>query len=135
MILHIDLMSSFFHAALTQAKIDQLVACLFDKDPLVARPACLLAPYYSENPPPTVRVFAFIVSLFLLLINLISLWTQGIYPDPHTDVEVSNGEDNALKPDALDGKEKAPAGDDAEDGGVTLAEPISPNLIRSNTSE
>jgi hypothetical protein len=63
MILHIDLMSSFFHAALTHAKIDQLVACLFDKDPPVARPACVPAPYYSENPPPTVRVFAFTVFL------------------------------------------------------------------------
>jgi hypothetical protein len=42
-----DLITSLFHAALTQAEIDQLVACLFDKDPLVARPA-------SVPPFPTV---------------------------------------------------------------------------------
>jgi hypothetical protein len=71
----------------------------------------------------------------MLLINLFSLWTQGLYPNPHTNVAVSSGEDNAPKPDASAGKEKAPAGDDAENGGVTSAEPITPNLIRPNAPE
>jgi hypothetical protein len=70
-----------------------------------------------------------------LLINLFSLWTQGLYPVPHTDVEVSSCEDNAPKPDASTGKLKAPAGDDAEDVGVISAEPIAPNPIRSDAPE
>jgi hypothetical protein len=70
-----------------------------------------------------------------LLINLFSLWTQGLYPDPHTDVAVSSGEDNTLKPNASAGKEKAPAGDDAENGGVTSVEPIAPNPIRPDALE
>jgi hypothetical protein len=71
----------------------------------------------------------------MLLINLFSLWTQGLYPNPHTNVAVSSGEDNAPKPDASAGKEKAPAGDDAENGAVTSAEPITPNLIRPDVLE
>jgi hypothetical protein len=48
---------------------------------------------------------------------------------------VSSGEDNAPKPDALTDKEKAPIGDDAEDGGASSAEPITPNPIRSDAPE
>jgi hypothetical protein len=48
-------------------------------------------------------------------------------------VEVSSGEDNVSKIDASADKRKAPDGDDDEDGGVSSAELITPNLIRSNT--
>jgi hypothetical protein len=47
-------------------------------------------------------------------------------------VEVSNGKYNATKPNASDDKEKALAGDDAEDGGASSAELIAPNLISYN---
>jgi hypothetical protein len=48
---------------------------------------------------------------------------------------VSSGEDDVSNTDALTNKRKAPDDDDAEDGGASSAEPISPDPIRSNTSE
>jgi hypothetical protein len=47
-------------------------------------------------------------------------------------MELSSGEDNALKADASAGKEKTPAGDDAEGGGTSSAKPIAPNPISFN---
>jgi hypothetical protein len=58
------------------------------------------------------------------------LQTQGLYPKIHIDVEVSSGEDNVSKTDALTYKRKAPDGDDVEDGGASSAKPIAPNSIR-----
>jgi hypothetical protein len=50
-------------------------------------------------------------------------------------VDVSSDEDDGLKPDALADKKKASASDDTEDGGVSSAEPIAPNLINSDVLE
>jgi hypothetical protein len=50
-------------------------------------------------------------------------------------VEVSNSEDNVPKLDALAGKQKKSADDDAEDKGVSSARPIVPNPICSGASE
>jgi hypothetical protein len=44
------------------------------------------------------------------------LQTQGLYPKVHIDVEVSSGEDDVMKIDALADKRKALDGDDAESG-------------------
>jgi hypothetical protein len=66
------------------------------------------------------------------MINLFRLQTQGLYPKVHIDMEVSSGEDNVPKTDASADKTKAPDGNDAKDGGASSAEPIAPNLIRSN---
>jgi hypothetical protein len=71
----------------------------------------------------------------LYLTNPLCLQIQDLYPKASIDVEVSSGEDNAPKPDALTDKEKAPIGDDAEDGGASSAEPITPNPIGSNAPE
>jgi hypothetical protein len=48
---------------------------------------------------------------------------QNLYPDHQVDVELSDGDDNVLK---------KPTSDDADDGGATSAEHITPNLIGSN---
>jgi hypothetical protein len=50
-------------------------------------------------------------------------------------VEVSNGNDDVPTLDALATKQKKSAGDDAEDGGASSAEPVAPNPISSNASE
>jgi hypothetical protein len=63
------------------------------------------------------------------------LQTQGFYPKVHIDVEVSSGKDDVSKTDALTDKKKVPDGDDAEDGGASSAEPITPNLIRFDAPE
>jgi hypothetical protein len=63
------------------------------------------------------------------------LQNQELYPKVHIDVEVSSGEDDVSKTDASADKTKAPDGNDAEDRGVSSAEPIAPNPIRSNTTE
>jgi hypothetical protein len=61
------------------------------------------------------------------------LLTQGRYPDPHTDVEVSSGDDDAPKMDTSPTKQKEHVGDDAE--GVSLDDSIAPGPISSNTSD
>jgi hypothetical protein len=58
---------------------------------------------------------------------------QGLYPNHHTDVEVTSGDDDASKTDALAVELRAPASVEAESEGISLAEPIAPGLIRSNT--
>jgi hypothetical protein len=125
------MINSLFDTTLTQAEIDQLVACLFDKDLPTPQPA----PFSSENPPPVVRVsFFFRCSLSSLLnkpVLLVNL--QGLYPDRHTDVEVSSGNDDVLKIDALDAELRAPASDEAEGEGICSAEPIALGPISSNT--
>jgi hypothetical protein len=68
------MINSSFDIALTQAEIDQLVTCLFDKNLPTPRPASVPTPFSSENPPPVVRVFAFSDALYLhCLINLFCL--------------------------------------------------------------
>jgi hypothetical protein len=70
-----------------------------------------------------------------LLINLLCLQTQGLYLEARVDVEVSSGEDDVPKTNALIDKKKALAGDDAKDGVVSSAEPITPYPISSDASE
>jgi hypothetical protein len=64
----------------------------------------------------------------VLLVNL-----QGLYVDRHTDVEVSSGDDDAPKVDALAAKPRVPAGDEADGEGISSAEPIAPGPISFNT--
>jgi hypothetical protein len=63
MICHFDMINSLFCTVLTQAEIDQFVVRLFDKDTPTVQTASVPAPFYSENPPPSVSVT---VSLGLL---------------------------------------------------------------------
>jgi hypothetical protein len=58
---------------------------------------------------------------------------QGLYPNRHTNVEVSSGDDDASKTNALVVEPRAPAGDEAKDEGISSTEPITPGPIRSNT--
>jgi hypothetical protein len=44
--------------------------------------------------------------------NFFCLQTQGLYPEVRIDVEVSSGEDDALKSNASAGKQKKSADDD-----------------------
>jgi hypothetical protein len=63
----------------------------------------------------------------VLLVNL-----QGLYPNRHTNVEVSTGDDDVSNIDALAADPKAPTGDEAEGEGVSSAESIAPGLTSSN---
>jgi hypothetical protein len=56
MICRSDLINYLFCTGLTQAEVDRFVGCLFDKDSPTARPASVPAPFYSENPPPSVSI-------------------------------------------------------------------------------
>jgi hypothetical protein len=47
-------------------------------------------------------------------------------------VEVPSGEDDVPKTDTSVDKQKAPAGDDAKDWGVSSAKLITPNLVSSD---
>jgi hypothetical protein len=67
--------------------------------------------------------------------NPIFLQSQDLYPKADINVEVSSGEDDVPKPDALMTRQKTSAGDDAEDGGASSAEPIAPNPTSSNVLE
>jgi hypothetical protein len=64
----------------------------------------------------------------VLLVNL-----HGLYSDCHTDVEVSSGDDDASKIDALAVESRAPADDEADVEGISSVEPIVPGLISSYT--
>jgi hypothetical protein len=64
----------------------------------------------------------------VLLVNI-----HGLYSDRHTDVELSSGDDDASKIDALATELGASASDEADGEGISLAEPIVPGLISSNT--
>jgi hypothetical protein len=57
---------SLFDTTLIQAEIDQLMARLFDKDSPTLRSPSVPAPFSSENPPPMVRVSAFLM-LFIFI--------------------------------------------------------------------
>jgi hypothetical protein len=65
----------------------------------------------------------------VLLVNL-----QGLYPDHHTYVEVSSGDDDVLKIDASAADPRVPTGDEAEGEGISSVESIASGPIRSNTS-
>jgi hypothetical protein len=67
--------------------------------------------------------------------NPFHLQTQELYPKDNIDVEVSSGEDDVARLDASVDKLKKSVGDDAEDGGVSLVEPIAPNPISSSMPE
>jgi hypothetical protein len=55
----------------------------------------------------------------VLLVNL-----QGLYLDHHTDVEVSSGDDDVSKIDALAAKLRVLADNEAEGEGISLAKPM-----------
>jgi hypothetical protein len=63
--------------------------------------------------------------------NPFRLHIQDLYPKAVIDIEVSNGEDDVPRPTAPADKLKKSVSDDAEDRGVSSAEPIAPNLISS----
>jgi hypothetical protein len=63
------------------------------------------------------------------------LQIQVLYPKACIDVEVSNGEDDVPKTDASAEKKKVSTNNDVEGGGVSSAEPITPNLIGPNAPE
>jgi hypothetical protein len=60
MIYHSDMIASLFPTVLTQAKINQFVVHLFDKDPPTVWLASVPAPYCSENPPHMVSITVFV---------------------------------------------------------------------------
>jgi hypothetical protein len=129
-ICHSDLIRSLPCVALTHVEINRLVAHLFDKDPPTLQSSSMFMPFSSENPPLAVRVSSFANVLWLLsylpLITLFHLLTQRLYPNHHTDVDLSSGDKDVLK---------VPTGDDAEGEGVTSVEQIAPSLISSNVLE
>jgi hypothetical protein len=61
--------------------------------------------------------------------NPFCLQIQDFYPQTLIDVEVSSGEDDVPRPTASADKMKKSDDDDAEDEGVSSAEPIAPNPI------
>jgi hypothetical protein len=63
--------------------------------------------------------------------NPFRLHIQDLYPKAVIDIEVSNGEDDVPRSTASADKLKKSVSDDAEDRGVSSAEPIAPNLISS----
>jgi hypothetical protein len=86
-----------------------------------ARPNAVPLPFSSENPPPLVRVLFF---LNLSQINcLILSFEQDLYPSHQVNADLfdNTGED-----------QKQTAGDDVEDPGIPLIEPISSIPIGSN---
>jgi hypothetical protein len=128
------MISSPLSVVLTQAEIDRLMVRLFDKDPPTVHPVSVPAPFCSENSPPLVRITIIFVFLLLSRIILFRLQTQGLYPEARINVEVSSGKDDVPRPTASADKLKKSASDDAEDRGVSSAEPIAPNPISSGTS-
>jgi hypothetical protein len=61
--------------------------------------------------------------------------SQDLYLKAHIDVEVSSGEDDVSRPDALVDKPKKSADDDAGDRGVSSAELITTNPISCSVSK
>jgi hypothetical protein len=62
----------------------------------------------------------------------LGLQIQDLYPRVSIDVEVSSGDDDVPKLDALATAQKKSVGDNAEDGGASSAKLIAPNPISSN---
>jgi hypothetical protein len=68
------MINSLFAITLTQAKMDWLMARLFEKDLPTPWTASMPVPFSSENPPLVVRVSAFFDALYLhCLINMFYL--------------------------------------------------------------
>jgi hypothetical protein len=68
--------------ALTPKEIDQLVACLFDKDPPTPRPASMPTPFSNENPPRVVRASSFTNVTIFIVDESILLVILGALPQP-----------------------------------------------------
>jgi hypothetical protein len=68
--------------ALTQEEIDQLVACLFDKDPLTPWPASVPMPFSNKNPPPVVRASSFTNVTIFITDESVLLVILGALPRP-----------------------------------------------------
>jgi hypothetical protein len=62
---------------------------------------------------------------------MLSLQTHDLYPETNVVVKVSSGKDRVLKNDTLNSRQKEPVGDDADGGGVSLADLIAPSPISS----
>jgi hypothetical protein len=60
----VDLINLLFYAILSDEEVSGFVAHLFDKDLSIAQPAMVLAPYCSENTPPSVMTSIFINLLY-----------------------------------------------------------------------
>jgi hypothetical protein len=58
------MINSLLYVVLSDEEISRFVARLFDKLPPIARPATLLVPYCSENPPPSVMTNVFFDLLY-----------------------------------------------------------------------
>jgi hypothetical protein len=69
----------------------------------------------------------------LLNKHVLLVTLQGLYPDRHTDVEASSGDDDASKTDTLAAGPRAPTSNEAEGEGISSAKPIATGPIRSNT--
>jgi hypothetical protein len=69
-----------------------------------------------------------LLNKLILLVNL-----QEHYPDRHTNVELSSGDDDVSKIDAMVAEPRALAGYEADGEEISLAEPIIPSPIISNT--
>jgi hypothetical protein len=101
------------------------VACLFDKDPLTARPDTLPLPYNSDNPPLLVGITVLLLTFYPTINIFLWLVIQNLYPDREIDVALPD-EDN-IGPNE-------PAGDDAGGNGAPSVETLTPNLIGSSSS-
>jgi hypothetical protein len=64
MILYPDMINSLLYIVFSDEEVFGFVAHLFDKDPPIARPATVPAPYYSENPPALVMTNVFFDLLY-----------------------------------------------------------------------
>jgi hypothetical protein len=117
MVYFLDLICFVSYTALTQEEIGPLVTRLFNQDPLTPQLASLI-------------FFIFIAWQICLVCVL-----QGLYPNHHTDVELSNSDDDVLKTNSSVNKQKMTTGNDAKGGGVSLAEQIAPNPISSSVPE
>jgi hypothetical protein len=58
---------------------------------------------------------------------------QGLYPNRHTDVELSSGDDDASMIDDVTTEPRALVCDEADSEGVSSAQPIAPGPISSHT--
>jgi hypothetical protein len=102
------------------------VACLFDKDPLTARPDTLPLPYNSDNPPLLVGIIVLLLTFYPTINIFLWLVIQDLYPDREIDVALPD-EDN-IGPNE-------PAGDDVGGNGAPSVETLTPNLIGSSAAD
>jgi hypothetical protein len=59
-----DLINPMLYVVLFDEEVSRFITRLFDKDPPTARPATVLVPYCSENPPPLIMTNVFFDLLY-----------------------------------------------------------------------